>query len=47
MPVSAAYWLARDSSRPATVVITPPAAATAGTNALRAMRAVPTIPQRT
>ena len=47
MPVCAAYSLARASSRPATVVTTPPAAATAGTNALRAIRAVPMIPQRT
>ena len=48
MPFSAAYWRARSRSRPATVVTTPPpAAATAGRNAVRAMRAVPMIPQRT
>ena len=47
MPVSAAYSLVLASSRPATAVTWPPAAATAGTNAFRAMRAVPMIPQRT
>ena len=47
MPTSAAYSLARARSRPATALTMPPAAATAGTNALRAIRAVPMIPQRT
>src|SRR5215468_12306030 len=46
-PLAAAHCAARPSSRAATAAGSPPASRSEGRNRLRAMLAVPTIPQRT